>query len=449
MTSVYEIIQELNQESGSNYKIKVLKNHADNPLLKRVLEMTYDHVRFNFGVGKVTLEKIKIPEDPAEVLSLEEALDFLEDRFCSGEVRGNYAINALQDLMYGVTSKENQYVISRIIERDLKANIGKTQINKVFPGLITKPVYMRCDVYGKKTAKHVQMPAIIQLKADGTYREIAVNDGKVTCRSRSGEEYEYPVIFEQMSKFPNGVYFGELTVHNTRDRAEANGLINSDNPPHDDILIELWDVVSQEEYEIAGRRDNKNYKCTVPYKERWERVMSLVSEHEAPNVKLVPYLYVNTLKEALEKVSEWMKDGFEGGILKDLGGVFRDGTPKTQLKLKIEISAEMRCTGFLDGTKGTKREGKVASVIFENDEGTIKGRCSGMKDKDLDYFAANREEFIGKVFEVEFNDLTKGRNNDYYALSHPRFIEFRDDKDETDSLEKVLKLREMAMELKE
>jgi hypothetical protein len=48
---------------------------------------------------------------------------------------------------------------------------------------------------------------------------------------------------------------------------------------------------------------------------------------------------------------------------------------------------------------------------------------------------------------VQFNDLTKAEGNDYYALSHPRFIEIRSDKDETDTLEKVQMLREMAMDL--
>ena len=39
-------------------------------------------------------------------------------------------------------------------------------------------------------------------------------------------------------------------------------------------------------------------------------------------------------------------------------------------------------------------------------------------------------------------------NNDYYALSHPVFVELRNDKDETDTLEKVIQLRDMAKGLK-
>ena len=58
-------------------------------------------------------------------------------------------------------------------------------------------------------------------------------------------------------------------------------------------------------------------------------------------------------------------------------------------------------------------------------------------------------EYIGKVLSVQFNDLTKAEGNDFYALSHPRFVEWRiADKDETDSLEKAFKLRDMAKNLK-
>ena len=165
-------------------------------------------------------------------------------------------------------------------------------------------------------------------------------------------------------------------------------------------------------------------------------------------IEIIPFFYVTNLQEALQQTSEWMSEGYEGAILKDWDMVFKDGTSKQQLKLKLEISAEMRIVGFHEGTKGTKREGKVGSIIFENDEGTIKGRTSGFDDKQLDWFTEHQEELIGNIIEVQFNDLSKANGSDTYALSHPRFIEFRNDKDETDTLEKVFKLREMAMELK-
>ena len=49
---------------------------------------------------------------------------------------------------------------------------------------------------------------------------------------------------------------------------------------------------------------------------------------------------------------------------------------------------------------------------------------------------------------VKFNDLMKRETNDYNSLSHPRFIELRNDKDETDTLSRIMDNRDMAMMLK-
>ena len=56
-TSVYEILKELNESNSSNYKLEVLKKYQDNELLKRVLSLTNDKVKYNFGIGKTTLYK--------------------------------------------------------------------------------------------------------------------------------------------------------------------------------------------------------------------------------------------------------------------------------------------------------------------------------------------------------------------------------------------------------
>lgn len=79
-----------------------------------------------------------------------------------------------------------------------------------------------------------------------------------------------------------------------------------------------------------------------------------------------------------------MNKGLEGGVLKSLGMHFKDGTSKEQLKIKLKVDVEVRCTGFIEGTKGTKYEGKNKVVVFETDDGKIKGQCSGMTDAMVD-----------------------------------------------------------------
>ena len=438
---IFKILEELNAENGSNYKMATLKKYSDNELLKRVLKMAYDKATYTYGISMKNIDS-NIPENSGEKLrSLEQCLDVLVNSFVTREYTCNTAIDILEDLLYSL-NVEDRIVLSRIIGRDLKINMGRSNINKVFKDLIVKQVYMRCGIYNSKTSSKINIDdAYLQLKADGTYREFTVDQGIVTCISRSGEEYAYPVLSEGLSKFPDGKYIGELTVSGTNDRATGNGLINQDNPPHDLINLDLWDYITPEEYQNAANK----VKNTTKYSDRFNTLVKTIeSAQNLKNINIIETHIVKSIPQALTIVGEWMRNGLEGGILKDKDNIFRDGTSPQQLKLKLEIDADVRITGFTEGTKGTSREFTFGAITFENDEGTIKGQTSGFTDAQLKDFNGRREELIGKIMSVQFNDITQARTNDFYALSHPRFIELRDDKNSTDTLERVLELKEMA-----
>lgn len=453
---VLHILDELNHENGKNYKIGVLKKHADNALFKRMLCLTFDRVKYTFGLSVKHWHGDSSIFQGTGTATLSQAFDLLEFKLSSRELTGNAAIDAM-DQMFRSLSPDDAQVAYRVLNRDLKINIGRTSINKVFDGLISKQLYMRCGVYSKKTASKIDFKngAIVQLKADGTYREFTVDNGTVAAHSRSGEEYEYPVHFDLLKSYPDGHYFGELTVRNPDGsvmvRSEGNGLINSDDPPHNQIIFDCWDYVTLEEYTMAANKQD----CKIPYKQRLAKLAQTILEknNKIPlaeqQIRLIEGYEVENIREALERCSNWMNEGFEGAILKDLNSVFRDGTNPGQLKLKLEIDADVRILGFVEGRPGTVREKTFGAIEFGTDDGQIKGRTSGFTDAQLADFNSRRSEMIGKIITVQFNDLSKARGNDYYALSHPRFIELRNDKTETDTLERILELRQMAMELSE
>ena len=431
-----DILNELNESNSSNYKLDILKKYKDNSELKKLLELTYNRNKYNFNVSKNCI----IKDNPSILESngsktVDELLSALEI-LGEGTIRGNeahqFVCNHLKYL-----DNDNKEIFLNVLGRDLKIGLNVKSINKVFKNLIPKPNYMRCAVLSEKTLKKIKFPAFIQLKMDGTYREIHVADGQVTGKTRSGEEYFNPVLFKEMENFPNGYYTGELTIDG-ESRFTGNGLINSLNPPYEKITFTVWDYLTDDDY---------LEKSKTPYYSRFESLSDIIEKHKSNRVKLVPNHEVNSIDEALKYVSDWMEQGLEGGVLKDKNNVFKNGTSGTQLKIKLKVDAEMRITGFTDGTIGTKREGKIGAIQFSNDEGTIKGQCSGFSDEELDLFTKNKDNLIGRIISVEFNDLVKSENNDYYALSHPRFIEIRNDKDETDTLEKVIQLRDMAKSL--
>lgn len=450
-TSVQAILAELRNDNGSNFKMDVLKRHSGNELLKAVLKLAYDKVAYTFGISmKHIRDDLTIVTNK---LDLGQCVTVLIQEFATRKVTGNAAKARLEAILANTHPSIGAIVVG-IINRDLRINMGRSNINKVFPGLIVKPVYMRCGVYSedkmangklKKGTCHKVNPkgAYTQLKADGTYREFTVDGGVVSCNSRSGEEYEYPVLFGELQHYVDGKYIGELTVKGVPNRAEANGMINSSKPPHDKIMLQLWDYVTLVEYANAAEK----IPNTTPYAERLRQLNNNWTSVGRAHISLIPTKITHSIQEALKVTGDWMKQGYEGSIYKDKDAVFRDGTSLQQLKLKLEINLDVRITGFTAGTKGTSREATFGAITFTNDEGTIVGQTSGFSNAQLTDFNSRRDELIGSVMEVQCNDLTKGRDNEHHALSHPRFIELRPDKNTTDTLERALELRDLAMML--
>lgn len=429
---ISEFLSELNESNSSNYKISTLKKYQNSEIIKQLLKLTYDKNNFNFGMSRTRLLGILNESNfPEGIDKIDDYLDLLQEN--SGKLSGNSAKEFYSLLLQKLT-EDSRVILLNILGRDLKCGINIKNINKVFKNLIPKPNYMRCAVFSEKLVKKIHFPAMLQLKMDGTYREFNVSNGTVSAKTRAGEEYFNPVLFEEMMNFPDGYYMGELTIDG-ESRFTGNGLINSLNPPLDKIIFTCWDFLTFDEY--TG-------KVKTSYIDRFEILQNLIASRKVKQVKLVENHFVNNVSEALKQVSLWMSEGLEGGVLKDFNNTFKNGTSNTQLKIKLKVDAEMRITGFTEGTPGTKREGKIGAIQFANDEGTIKGQCSGFSDAELEEFSKNKDSLIGKIISVEFNDVTKAENNEYYALSHPRFIEIRNDKSETDDLKKVIQLRDMA-----
>ena len=429
---ISDFLSELNESNSSNYKISTLKKYQNSEIVKQLLKLTYDKNNFNFGMSRTRLLGILNESNfPEGIDKIDDYLDLLQEN--SGKLSGNSAKEFYSLLLQKLT-EDSRVILLNILGRDLKCGINIKNINKVFKNLIPKPNYMRCAVFSEKLVKKIHFPAMLQLKMDGTYREFNVSNGTVTAKTRAGEEYFNPVLFKEMMNFPDGYYMGELTIDG-ESRFTGNGLINSLNPPLDKIIFTCWDFLTFDEY--TG-------KVKTSYIDRFEILQNLIASRKAKQVKLVENHFVNNVSEALKQVSLWMSEGLEGGVLKDFNNTFKNGTSNTQLKIKLKVDAEMRITGFTEGTPGTKREGKIGAIQFANDEGTIKGQCSGFSDAELEEFSKNKDSLIGKIISVEFNDITKAENNEYYALSHPRFIEIRNDKNETDDLKKVIQLRDMA-----
>lgn len=296
--------------------------------------------------------------------------------------------------------------------------------------------YCRCSIYDEDAIKkNITFPCYTQLKCDGSYREAVVSNGTVKFYSRAGKEYSNPVLEKELLELGDGIYMGEWTIgpadNPKENRFKGNGELNSKNPPYEDIYFTVWDYI-----------DNPKF-VQARYKARWEALKTLVHCEEPKHIKLVPTYYCKGLAACKQVAHMFMAKGLEGAIIKDFNYMFFNGTSKLQYKVKLCLDADMRITGFTEGTG--KRKQYIGAIEFANDEKTIIGQCSGFTDKQMIEFSKEPSKYIGKVITVEFNDIIKSPDKPTFTLNHPRFVSIRDDKTDTDTLERVFAIKHMTL----
>lgn len=405
-------IKMLRAENSSNYKLNVLRAY-ENDEISELLKLTYDRVKYNFGIS---MKNIKISR------SGERKFDF-SDVYNMFGISGKLLLNYTQSL-FDEYDPDSQEILRCILDRDLHAGINVKSINKIFRNITEMP-YMRCSLIDK--IDRVEFPAILQEKMDGSYRTFVVKNGNVESFSRSGEEYEYPLIFEEFKSLPNGAYIGELLVNLDESDAQStrfksNGLLNSDNVP-EDLTFFAWDFLTLEEF--------ANGYSDLSYNVRLE----ILRQRQNKYLKVVRSEIVNSVDQCMNFVKEWISQGKEGGVLKDFELKFENKTSPKQIKLKNEFDVDVECIGFTEGTG--KRKDTFGALIFRSSDGLLEGQCSGFSDYDLNEISSNRDEYLGKILTVKATDISKAKNKEKFALTFPRFVCFRDDKTEADSFERI------------
>jgi DNA ligase-1 len=395
-------------------------------------------------------------------------------KISSREYTGHNAINFLKEILCGST-RDNAYVIERIIEKDLKIGMDSS-INKVFKNLIEETGYMGAISFDEKKARKLfdkGGKAYSQVKMDGRYCNATIGNGEVYLESRQGE----PTIvtgakfldFLGELLFMNEVVLnGELTMDFTP-RYESNGIIasiidicgkrgerteqenskklstfESKHGNFEEALAKIrytvWDMITVDEFNVASSK--------TPYNTRLKNLENVLfgNEQTSSMVSIIENREVNTFEEAMEHFKEMLGREEEGTILKAQTGEWKDGKPVWQLKLKLELTLDLVITGFNYGTKGTKNEHVVSSLNAETSCGLLKTRPQGLKEDLMKEITENQENLLGTIIEVKCSGLSFD-NTGAYSLLYPSFKHFRDDKGTSNSLEECIEIQNAALGL--
>jgi DNA ligase-1 len=453
-TQIFDAVTEIGLVSSKNEKQALVAEYGKDEMFKRILLATFSPL-ITYGISK-----------RPEAIGVHGTKEFTEDTFKllteleKRVLTGQAAIDAVAKEMT-LLNEKSATLLWRIIKKDLRAGFGDSTINKAFKGFIPEFPYMRCSL--PKDANLEDWPwefgVISQEKADGMFANIDHEiGGLVRITSRQGTEFpidKFPEVVDEIRSrlTPNTQYHGEFLVERdgvVLERALSNGVMNSianggDFEPNERPIYKVWDAIELTSVVSKG-------KFTVPYNARLGQIIKDLSKNyngiDAGAVSLIPTRIVRSLKDAYTHAAVLMKEGKEGTIIKHPTAIWRDGTSKEQIKLKLEFDVDLVVKEIVPGEADTRNEGRAGSLLCETSDGLLRVNVT-VKNEDMrNRVDANPEDWIDKIIVVKANDIIPpSESNELHSLFLPRMIEpnYRVDKTTADDLARVFSAKELAI----
>lgn len=439
---VLDIIEMVAATSSKNEKEAILKEHADNENLKNCFYLA--------GAPTEQFQLKAIPSGWGVCDDVKEDEGYLEVVFsvlkslANREVTGNNAKDVVYNTLDTIDKKSAE-LMCRIIKKDLRCGVGDATVNKVWKGLIVKPPRQGAksmnDASLKAVAKSTNL--FIELKSDGSY---AAFNG-LSLMSRNGNPLSIPCLEEHLTcgKFPEVALEGELVYSlDKATREEGNGIITkvvkgtASEEEMEGAIYQIWDAIPLTDYKPKGKCKFTNEQRRAALETRYKHYLKWCEDNNTtPKVQLIPRSPVSSVDDAYKVFEGYVKDGFEGAILKDGNAGWADnGKPSSCVKMKRKDNADLEVVGIYEGEG--KAAGMLGGIEMQSSCGMILVNTgSGFSDEQRKYYWENPNEILGKIVETEYDSITKDKKKDTHSLFLPIFKKVRDDKREADSMEEI------------
>lgn len=258
----------------------------------------------------------------------------------------------------------------------------------------------------KKRGTNITLPAISQPKLDGwrclSHVNIGNKNNEIIMKTRSNTEYDlknYQHIvkeLEEIKELNNGLYLdGELYTNDVP--FEELGLLKKkEKSEKQNAKFKLIKLFVYDCFYLDNLK--------MPFIERYDILKSIVKKGKFKNIILVENRIVNTPEDIKENFADYIRDGYEGLMLRNINSPYEiDKRSKHLQKYKEFDENEFEIIGF-----------KEASG---NDKGTIVWTCITEDGKEFDVRPRGTREFRKELFKTGHKYVGKKLTVIYFGMS--------------------------------
>lgn len=422
---VYNIMNQLENESSRTGKEQILKNHEGDTDFREALEFLLNPYIVT-GISTKKMNKEVTASKVVKMILLESFKDVINHLKENNSGKDSDII-AVNRFINSLESEELQTFVKRFVTKDLKLGISEKTVNKIY-GKDTIPTFavMLAESYEKKADK-VKGKFYITQKLDGNRCIAIVEESGVKFFTRKGQPIEDMVeLEEQFSNLQHGVYDGEVLLINknnlnSADLFRATQKVIRKDGEKKDLEFYIFDAITISEF--------KNGKSKRNYSMRRNSLDTIVSTYvkDLKNIHILPVLYEGEDVTQILILSAFADEkGWEGLMLNTGDGLYQTKRVVDLLKIKKMKTADLLVVSLEKAIDG-QFEGLMSRVSVEY-KGNLVGIGSGFTLEDRKNFIENPDDIVGKIIEVSYFEESINEKTQQLSLRFPIYKGIRYDK---------------------
>lgn len=208
---------------------------------------------------------------------------------------------------------------------------------------------------------------------------------------------------------------------------ETISILNSDGNDKSLIKFVVFDIVPVDEFEKDA--------CTEKYSVRKARLLELADNLEQwedfelrpANIEVVPMVYEGTDVNEIQKWLDYAVEHDWEGLVVNRQVPYRRTRHNGCLKVKRFYTVDLRITSIEEGQNRLAGTMGALVVDYKGNELRI---GSGFDDATRTAVWVNPDNYIGKIVECKYKEVTMDKKTGLESLQFPTFVRFRNDKNE-------------------